>query len=81
MSNDRVYIICTGCGAWRVLLKFWPGGFTHREDNDVLAWAGRHGACHPHRYAPWLKGDPGFRLATMAEELDLALQNAEPPSP
>lgn len=63
MANDRVFIVCKTCGAWKMLLKHFPGSLGTR-DNGILEWLDSHGACHPQYYNSDLQGNPGFKLAT-----------------
>ena len=67
MANDRVMIKCKGCGKSKMLLKFYPGGSTHR-DNWVLDWLDNHRECHPRCFEDDLGGDPGFILETESEK-------------
>lgn len=71
-------IRCDHCGAWKMLLKYYPGTLA-TWDNGILQWIDAHGQCHPHLYAMDLHGDPGFSLWTEGSpELDPARQNAVP---
>jgi hypothetical protein len=79
MANDRVMIKCEGCGAWKMLLKHYPGTLA-TWDNQVLEWIDSHGQCHPRLYEMNLDGNPGFSLHTEGSpELDPDKQNAPPP--
>lgn len=81
MSNDRVHIVCEGCGAWKMLLKFFPSDLSTR-DNGILEWLDAHGDCHDHILESDLHGDPGFRLVAESsydfKKLDPSLQNKVP---
>jgi hypothetical protein len=86
MANDRVYAVCLGCGAWKTLVKFYPGDLRFTDllidtaARQRLEWMDRHAEhCHPHFYGNSLEGNPGFRLTTENEQLPYDLQNAEPP--
>lgn len=80
MANDRVMIKCDGCGAWKMLLKFFPGDLSTRPENGVLPWLDLHGKCHPHFFGDDLDGVIGFSLHLEgADALDPAKQNAGPP--
>ena len=83
MANDRVHIRCDGCGAWKMLIKFFPGNLSVR-DNGILPWIDAHGPCHAHLYCNNLGGDPGFTLFTdddIGLSLEPELQNTMPPTP
>lgn len=81
MANDRVFIKCDGCGAWKMLLKY-DGARLRTTDNGILEWLDQHGMCHPHAFSHDLEGLPGFSLHTEdADSHVLAFdrQNALPP--
>lgn len=80
MANDRVFIRCDGCGAWKALLSY-NGGFICSYGPDVLEWIDEHGLCHPECGAVALS-KPGFSLHmedAIPSELDPSKQNAGPP--
>ena len=78
MANDRVMIRCDGCGAWKMLIKFFPGDFSTR-DNGILEWIDSHGPCHFRLYDVDLANTPGFSLFCEGHPaLDPKKQNAEP---
>lgn len=63
MANDRVIIKCKTCGAWKMLLKHFPGSLDTRNCG-LMEWLDSHGGCHPKLWAGDLGGDPGFELLT-----------------
>ena len=80
MANDHVHIRCSGCGAWKMLLKHFPGSLATR-DNGILEWLDEHGDHHPKLYENDLGGYPGFSLYTdddIGGVLDPEKQNAKP---
>jgi len=81
MANDRIFIRCDGCGAWKMLMKYFPGSLSTR-DNNILVWLDAHGGCHPNMFEPDLAGVVGFSLHTESqhsEVLDPQKHNALPP--
>ena len=80
MANDRVMIRCSGCNAWKMLLKHKSGYGPITDDNGILEWIDSHASCHSRRYRFDLNGDPGFTLHTEDDEiLAFEKQNAGPP--
>jgi hypothetical protein len=81
MASDRVFIRCSGCGAWKMLMKHSTGAFS-TQDNGILDWLDAHGLCHPNLYNNDLGGNPGFTLHTeddVGGALSFDKQNADPP--
>jgi hypothetical protein len=79
MADDRVILVCKGCGGWKMLLKHFATSGPTTRDNGILPWLDTHADCHPHRYNVSLHGDPGFIICTEDTNLDFSKQNVEGP--
>ena len=83
MADDRIFIRCDTCGAWKMLMKHIVGALETRP-NGILDWLDNHGQCHPRVLHADLGGIVGFSLHTEEALRDGTTlrpekQNAEPP--
>lgn len=81
MANDRIFIVCSYCGGWKMLLSHFPGSLSTR-DNNILDWINAHAKCHKYFFSSDLHGETGFCLITEDNEymemIDMKKQNYIP---
>ena len=84
MADDRLFIVCKGCGGWKMLLKHMVATGLTSRDNGILEWLNGHIDCHGSRYNQDLAGNTCFTLQTESQnypELCSDKQNYIPAKP
>ena len=68
MANDRINLRCRGCGAEKMLVKYYPRQFDGIwSPTEVSWWIAEHLQCSPHWGQQDLGGDRCFDLFTESE--------------
>jgi len=46
MANNRLFVVCKGCGDEKLLLKYYPTGGWYPVDFSFSEWIEKHTVCY-----------------------------------
>jgi hypothetical protein len=66
VANDRIWVRCKTCQAYKLLFKYYPSGGYCWDDEEMAAFLNEHITEHRGQLFN-LEGEPGFELFTESE--------------